>query len=128
MNSDSKELLRYGANGIVATTVHYAVLLLNLEVLKFHSAGIASLVGACFGIAVSFYGSRYCVFKKENENIVRQAIKFCGLYALIALIHGLTLWWWTDNCGFNYHAGFLFATSLQVIFGYCGNKFLVFNK
>ena len=127
MNSHSKELVRYIINGLAATVVHYGVLSYNLHVLGMHSAGAANLVAATFGIAASFLGSRYFVFKRTDEAMLPQALKFSGLYAAIALVHGCVLLVWTDWLGFDYRAGFLIATAFQVSLSYFGNKKLVFS-
>lgn len=127
MNIHSKELMRYVINGLAATLVHYGVLTFNLHVLSMSSAGAANLFAAVFGITASFLGSRYYVFNKIDESLLKQALKFSGLYGAIALLHGLVLLVWTDWLGFDYRQGFLIATAFQVSLSYVGNKKLVFN-
>ena len=128
MNSQATELARYVVNGLVATAVHFAVLSFNLKVWGMSSAGFANFIAAFFGIATSFVGSRYFVFKKRSESIFSQAIKFACLYGAIAMLHGLVLYGWTDRWGYDYRLGFLLATLLQISLSYVGNKTLVFNK
>ena len=128
MRSQAYEIARYIINGLVATVVHYAVLETNLNLLEFRSAGLANFVAAIFGITTSFLGNRYFVFRSKTEDIFQQAIKFSGLYGLIAVLHGLLLWVWTDLNGLDHRAGFLIATALQVSLSYIGNKFLVFSS
>jgi putative flippase GtrA len=123
-----QQLIRYVINGIVATAVHFSVLTFNLKVLGMHSAGIANMLAAVVGIGTSFLGSRYFVFKKTDGSIIHQASKFVLLYALIACLHGLILYGWTDSWHFDYRLGFLIATVVQVLLSYWGNKVLVFNK
>jgi len=127
MNRHGLEIVRYGINGVVATAVHYGVLTFNLNALHITSAGAANLIAAIFGISASFFGSRFFVFPRAEEAIITQALKFSGLYCGIALLHGLVLLIWTDRYGFDYRLGFLIATTLQVLLGYLGNKFLVFK-
>jgi putative flippase GtrA len=122
------ELVRYGINGVFATLVHYAVLSFNLNVLGFPSAGLANLLAAVFGISASFLGSRYFVFPHTGEAIIKQAVKFSGLYGFIAVLHGLVLLIWTDLYNLDYRLGFIIATMIQVSLSYAGNKFLVFRK
>jgi putative flippase GtrA len=121
------EVVRYIVNGLVATAVHYGVLTLNLEVLKFDSAGLANLVAAIFGISCSFVGSKWFVFSGSSSPLGPQILKFGLLYGAIALLHGLTLLLWSDWLKFDYTLGFLIATLLQVAFSYWGNKLLVFK-
>ena len=120
------ELTRYIINGIFATGIHYGILVFNLEVLYFPSAGLANLIAASFGITSSFLGSRYFVFCKTDDLIITQAAKFGSLYVAIAILHGFVLLLWTDLLGFAYSIGFLVATILQVLLSYLGNKKLVF--
>ncbi|WCE05188.1 GtrA family protein [Pseudoxanthomonas sp. JBR18] len=121
------QLTRYLINGLVATVVHYSTLRFNLEVLQMRSAGIANALAALFGIAVSFVGSRYYVFRAAEKALVRQGTLFLSFYGLIALVHGLILYIWTDRAGLNYTAGFLVATVMQVCFSFVVNKFMVFK-
>lgn len=128
MSAHQAEIVRYVINGVVATGVHYGVLTANLDLFGFKSAGLANLVAALFGITASFLGSRYYVFQRTTESIWRQAAKFSGLYGVIALLHGALLWMWTDWHGWDYRAGFVVATALQVSLSYMGNKLLVFKQ
>ncbi len=121
------EFARYVINGLAATAVHYGVLTFNLKVLDLPSAGLANFFAAIVGIAASFLGSRYFVFRQTEVAIYLQAVKFSGLYGLIAVLHGFILFFWSDWLGLNYTIGFLIATVVQVLFSYLGNKRLVFN-
>ena len=128
MKRHALEVVRYGINGVVATAVHYGILSFNLRVLDFSSAGMANLIAAGFGIAISFLGSRYFVFPSAGEPFIRQAVKFSGLYGAIAVLHGLVLFVWTDLYAADYRIGFLIATTMQMSLSFLGNKFLVFKK
>ena len=127
MTSQALEVLRYVINGLAATAVHYAVLTINIGFLEFNSAGLANFIAAIFGIATSFLGSRYFVFKRIDEDILHQSLKFGGLYGVVAVLHGVFLWVWTDLQGLDYRLGFLIATGMQVSMSYLGNKYLVFK-
>ena len=121
------QIARYGVNGVAATVVHYSALRVGLDVLHIPSAGEANFLAALFGITASFFGSRYFVFRKFDEPILRQASRFVLLYLCIALLHAGLLFVWTDEFGFDYNYGFMIAIVLQVICSYFGNKFLVFS-
>ena len=127
MKRHAYELLRYIINGLAATAVHFAVLTFCLKILGIPSAGFSNIIAAMFGISASFLGSRYFVFPKTGESLAAQAIKFSGLYGIIAFIHGLVLFVWTDWIGYDYRMGFLLATAIQVSLSYFGNKFLIFR-
>jgi putative flippase GtrA len=123
----NKQPIRYIVNGLVATAVHFLVLTFNLKVLEWNSAGVANLIAAVFGIAVSFLGSRYYVFNGSLEPLVKQLYRFILLYAAIAILHGLLMYVWVDLYLQNYMIGFVIATFMQVACSYVGNKVLVFK-
>jgi putative flippase GtrA len=127
MNIQTKELMRYGVNGFLATLIHYAVLTINLNIFLMSSAGMANLIASIFGITFSFIGNRYFVFNETDGSLLKQVIRFSSLYGTIAILHGLVLFLWTDWFRFDYRIGFLIATALQVSLSYVGNKKMVFN-
>ncbi len=128
MSESAREVLRYVVNGIAATAIHYSVLLTCMEVLSVPSAGLANLLAAAFGIAASFLGSRYFVFRSAGDSITAQAARFGALYGAIAVLHGSVLAVWTDWFKFDYRVGFLIATGLQMSLSYVGNKLIVFRS
>ena len=127
MNHRIFELFKYGTNGLVATAVHYGVFTFNLKVIGISSAGLANLIAACFGICASFLGNRYFVFKKKDSEMLSLALKFIGLYGVIALLHGFILLVWSDFFSLDYRIGFLIATFFQFVLSYIGNKKMVFK-
>lgn len=118
---------RYVVNGGVATVVHFLVLAFSIQVLNWSSAGAANGFAALFGIAASFLGSRYYVFKSSTESASSQLVKFLILYVSIALLHAGVLLVWTDYCQLSYVVGFMIATVMQLMLSYWGNKILVFK-
>ena len=127
LNNRINELLRYGINGLIATAVHYGVLSFNLNLIGIPSAGVANLIAACFGICTSFLGNRYFVFQINDSDMLSQALKFSGLYGVIASLHGFILLLWSDWFGLDYRIGFLIATLFQFVLSYIGNKKMVFK-
>ncbi|MGO9544806.1 MAG: GtrA family protein [Rhodomicrobium sp.] len=123
----SIEAVRFGINGLTATAAHYAVLRTCLEAFHFSSAGLASFVAALFGISVSFAGSRWFVFRHGSKPVLDQATRFIVLYGLLACMHALLLFLWTDLWGLDYTAGFAVAVAIQATASYTGNKHLVFS-
>lgn len=127
MDQRVAELGRFVVNGIIATAIHYGVLSFNIHVLDLRSAGLASFIAAWFGIAASFIGSRFFVFRRDKSPMLPQAMRFLALYASIACLHGLLLFIWTDTFHLNYTFGFALATVLQTVLSYLGNKLMVFS-
>lgn len=127
LNKEKRLLPRYFLNGVVATAVHFLVLTVNIELVHFELAGMANLVAAFAGSSIAFLGNRYFVFRKLEESALRQAVRFGGLYISMACLHGASLYVWSDVYKLDYRIGFVFATALQVVLSYWGNKFLVFK-
>lgn len=123
----NRRFSRFVVNGIFATFIHYIVLVVNIEVFDFVSAGLANLTASFFGIFVSFFGNKYFVFESNSQKITFQILKFYFLYLTIAIFHGLILFVWSDFFKFSYHIGFIIASCAQLIFSYLGNKFLIFK-
>ncbi|KLI98612.1 GtrA family protein [Luteimonas sp. FCS-9] len=121
------QIVRYFINGVIATAIHFCALTFNIEVLAMQSAGIANGLAAVFGIAASFLGSRYFVFRGSSRGVVRQGALFVSIYAGIALLHSLVLYVWTDRLVLDYRVGFLVATSMQIVISFVANKFVVFK-
>jgi putative flippase GtrA len=122
------EAVRYAVNGLMATAVHFGVLQLNLNILSISSVGVANFIAALFGVFFSFVGNRYFVFKSQKKSSMSQVFRFGGLYATIAILHGIVLFWWCDLQGWDYRSGFVVATTLQIVSSYLGNKMYVFIR
>lgn len=122
-----QQFIRHIVNGLFATAVHFGVLSFNLLVVGMESAGLANMIAAVIGAATSFLGSRYYVFRAANCSPVRQALSFATLYAVIAILHGVILYVWTDVNGLDYRFGFVIATGVQVFISYLGNMAWVFR-
>jgi putative flippase GtrA len=122
------EVLRYFVNGVVGTVVHFTALVTCIELVGMPSAGLANLVASLFGIAASFIGNRYFVFRSHTARLKSQAARFVFLYAAIASLHAGLLFVWSDLWGLDYRIGFLLALATQVVLGFWGNKTLVFAK
>jgi putative flippase GtrA len=124
---NSQRPFRYLVNGCVATGVHFVVLVFSMQVLNWSSAGVANGLASLIGIATSFVGSRYYVFKHSPETAASQITKFLMLYLSIALLHAGVLLVWADYYHLNYVIGFFVATLMQLMLSYWGNKVLVFK-
>lgn len=120
------EIMRYIINGLVATGAHYLAFLFNLHSVTPNSAGLANFLASFFGIIVSFLGSRYFVFRNWRVPILVQFLRFGALYAVIAILSGLTLFIWSDIFFFNKTIGFFIGVVFQVCFSYLGSRRLVF--
>ena len=121
-------LLRYVLNGLLATGVHYLVLIVLINSLAVRPIGLANLVAAITGTAASFVGNRRFVFKAVNAPVQKQAMHFALLYAILAVIHSACMYLWCDILNRDYQIGFLLATGLQFLLSYIFNSRVVFRN
>ena len=118
-------VVKFLLNGIAATGVHYGVLCLLIEVAQLKSAGLANGCAALFGIAASYLGSRYFVFKSRYP--VGQTLpRFLFVYGAVACLHAIVLTVWTDVWRAPYTIGFLLATVGSTALTFLANRFYVF--
>lgn len=122
------EFFRFLINGVAASGVHFLVLWICFKALDIGSAGLSNFIASIVGIAASFAGNKYFVFRGHTETFAKQSGKFVILYALIALLHGGVSLVLTDIYGIDYRIGFIIALILQVTLGFVGSKLFVFNK
>lgn len=119
-------VLRYLANGVAATCVHFAVLWTCLNVLDLSSTGAANFIAAVVASTASFLGHRYFVFTASTRSAAAQAGGFVVLYLAAAAFHGAFLWLWSDVAGLHYVPGFAVGTMIQVVGVYIFNRRVVF--
>jgi len=113
--------------GAVATGCHFLVLAVCVEIVQVRPIGLANLIAAACGALVAFLGNRYYTFNSREESLVDQLARFALLYATGALWHAGGLYVWSDLNRWDYRAGFIVVTSVQVIAIYFGNRFFVFR-
>jgi putative flippase GtrA len=122
----SSEVVRYVLNGLFATALHFSVFSIAIQVFHVPIAALASLIATTFGITASFLGNRYFVFASQKP-LLPQAFSFAGIYLSIACLHVATIAILTDWLKFDFRLGFIVATVIQTVFGYLGNRRLIFN-
>ena len=124
--------LKFIANGLLATFVHYVIMHLISNYLigiYFIAYGIASI----FGILTSFLGNKFFVFTNANQNrspnnrSFKQLRSFLLLYGLIMLICSVLMGVLSDLLYINYNLSFMMALCVQTLLSFFGNKCYVFK-
>lgn len=121
------QLIKYAANGVLATAAHYAVLYACIEFLGVSSIGVSNFIASILGILTSFIGNKYFVFGTGLSPVRQELVLFLMLYSLIAVMHGLFLYVWSDLLLHSYNIGFVIVVSIQFALGYVASKFVVFS-
>lgn len=126
--SNMNEALKFVANGIFATFIHFFFLITFITYTD-ASYGFSNFIACIFGSISSFLGNKYFVFTfyDQTAQTFVQFFRFLLLYFLLALNAGFTLYFWADIYGFNFIFGFLVITMINVIISFLANKFLIFN-
>ena len=98
-----------------------------LRIINIQSAGLANFFFNNWNF-IFFFGNRYFVYNSTNKSILSQIKKFLPLYYCLSITQGGILYLWTDIYNLNYNFAFCICILFQVIVGYLGGKFFVFNK
>ena len=122
-----QQVFKFIINGLIATFVHYMVLYFNMEVIRMTSATLANLIGASFGITVSFFGNRNFVFLSKNKAVHFQAMGFITLQSILIAIQSIILFIWVDLYDHNYQIVFIFAVGVSAVLSYFANKLIIFR-
>ena len=108
------QLARFVINGVIATTVNYAVLVILVEGVRIEYVGVAGLLSAFAGIVASFIGNRVYVFRSQAP-LLRELFRFKTLYLFVALFQALFLALWSDVLEHDYNLGFILVTGVGVL-------------
>ena len=118
-------IVRFAINGLVATGVHYLVMVFAIHVLGITWYSLAYALAFLFAVVTSFWGNKLFVFKSRQVQDF-QFVKFVILYLGLLVMTSLTMWVVSDYGGLHYNTGFIIAVTLQFIGGYLGSRYLIF--
>ena len=119
------QFFRYIVAGGVATAVHYAVLIVLVEVFGFSSAHSAA-VGALCGAGVSYLLNRYVAFASTSSRHAQALPRFMTIAVLGAFINGVLIWMAVYHLGWHYLAAQALATLLVMGLTFRLNRFWTF--
>ncbi len=111
---------RYLLVGLLATTVHYALLVTLVEFAG-AAAGPSAAFGAACGALAAYAGNRRFTFTRDAAH--RQALpRFLTVAALGAVTNGAVVWTGTEVLGIHYLAAQVVATSIVMWGGFVLNR------
>jgi len=119
-----RSFLRYGLIGGFATAVHYAVLVLCVEVFNW-PAFIGSGTGAVVGAQVAFFGNRHFTFAHRGA-LSPTWVKFQGTAVLGALV-GMGVVALAVRIGWHYLMGQVIATLVGLVLTFAVNRAWTFR-
>lgn len=120
----AQQFLRFSAIGIVATAVHYGILVVLVEALHIQSI-LATSIGFVAGAFVSYLLNRRYTFQ-SNSLFWNKLAKYYGMTTVGLLINGaivaLLLSW-----DFYYLVAQVFATGIVLIWNFLSARLVVFR-
>lgn len=119
-----RQALRFAIVGAIATAVHYAILIVLVELADVAPV-IATTIGYGVGIVVSFTLNRRYTFAVPDAPAAR-FVKFALLYAIGAFLNGLVMSA-LMGAGAPYLLAQIGATALVLIWNFAGARYLVFR-
>ena len=116
----------FGLNGLVATAIHYIVLVVLVEGAGVSPISLATIIAANCGITASYLGNRSFVMRARVRH--REAIsRFLVCYTALIVVHGTLMALWADRAGLDYNIGFVLFTAIAAGVTYLLNRFCVFR-
>lgn len=120
-------ITRFVFNGILATSVHYAILVALIEGVGLGSVGLATAIASTCGITVSYLGNHYFVLRADIAH--RKAVpRFLVCYAVVNVLQTAMMTIWSDWGGLSYSLGFVLFAPINAMLTYLMNRFYVFRN
>lgn len=92
--------LRYSMVGLMATSVHYGVLILLVEQLH-QAATVATCWGSLIGALIAYYGNRAYTFSSKASALVTLP-RFLAVAGAGMAINATAVWWLTEAAQIHY--------------------------
>ena len=115
-----RRLLTYAAVGACATAVHYALLVLGVEVAGWPPSA-ATALGAVVGAQVAFFGNRRLTFADGGAALGRSWRRF-QLTAMLGAAFSAGAVWAGGRMGWHYLAAQVVATVLALLLTFAINR------
>lgn len=119
-----KQIVTYGASGLIGTTFHYATMFLIMR--PGAEPAFATTVGALIGALVNFVGCKLFVFDSRIRYSVREIIRFMSISAVLILVNAIFVIILTTI--FYVWISQLFSTLFCFIIGFFLNRSWTFSK
>ncbi|MES9967875.1 MAG: GtrA family protein [Sedimenticola sp.] len=115
---------RFALVGILATLVHYLVIVMLVDLLGWMGPTPATVVGSIFGIATAYAGNYLYVFGLSDRKHDHYAPRFVFTYLSVMAIHAGMMYLFADILGLRYEYGFVVATLFSATTTFIANHFV----
>ena len=126
LKRNKKQILRFFVSGLIASTLNF--ICYRALYLFFNNILLASILGYCVGIIISFIFAKSWVFKNsKNQPLVKSLSLFCLIYFLGGIEMSLIILFINQLID-NYKIAWVFGALIGSINNYLGSKYLLFKK
>jgi len=120
-----RQIGRFAIVGVIATAVHYAILIALVEIGHVKPV-IATTLGYCVGVVTSYALNRRFTFTDSAAPVATSFAKFVALYGIGAVLNGFIMSA-VMALGAPYLLAQVVATGLVLIWNFLGARFVVFR-
>ena len=121
----AKQITKFGLVGLLGTFVHYAFLIVGVDVFK-QSVLLCSSIGFVLGAMVNHHFNRRFTFDSEKtymQTFIQFMVSASGLFVLNLLFMFLLVEW----AKIQYFIAQIITTGIVFLSGFIINKFIVFK-
>ena len=117
---------RFVLVGLGATMAHFLVLSAAVHVFQIASLTVATLLGTCVGIVVSYLGHHRYTFAAVGGHVPRFSM-FVIVYGVVMSLHAGLMYIMGDQLGWAYAVPFVVATIISAIATFVLTRQVVFR-
>ena len=126
LKRNNKQILRFFVSGLIASTLNF--MCYRALYLIFGNLLLASILGYCIGIIISFIFAKSWVFKNRSSHpLINSFSLFCFIYFLGGIEMSLVIMF-INYLIENYKIAWLFGAFVGSLNNYLGSKYLLFRK
>ena len=118
---------RFALIGVIATLVHFVVIVLLVEILGLLTPTPSTVIGSIFGITVAYLGNYWFVFRLDDQRHDLYAPRFVVTYLGVMAIHAGMMYLFVDVLYLKYAYGFIVATVFSATTTFLANRLVVFR-
>jgi putative flippase GtrA len=122
-----KSVVKSLITSITATAVDFLVALSLANLFNFYYV-LANVIGGIFGAFTSFNLGRRWVFKKREDNLILQILKFIFTHCITIIFNSSCVFLVKENFGLSFGMSKIFvAICISFTFNFLMNRYFVFN-
>ena len=121
-----RQFVSFAGVGVVATTMHYAILIALVQLCGVNptlASGIGAVAGACVGYLLNYYYT----FRSSNSHVASMA-KFFAVAGVGLVLNSLCMLLCTEVLGLHYILSQMMATGMILLWTFFANRAWTFHQ